>query len=187
MLVIELRQNTLLGAHVWRVGATPDTEFAQVPVISPVSSAADISLWDALEVVRTLHQAGAAAPGATELLGLVQAAFTGGGTIAHQAGREAAAQVSGTGNVVLVVTLRTSGRTCQYEDQHAAQLYHISCSEEVSKRNNLIQRDSHFLFHYKPFRFSKVSIRLENSKIILLLFDIIFPINLRSVQALYYL
>ena len=87
-------------------------------------------LWDALQVVWTLDQAGAAAPGATELLLLVLAVFTGGGTIADQAGRKAAAQVSRTGNVSLVITGLRSGPPCQYEDQHTAQfylLYHIYC------------------------------------------------------------
>ena len=125
----ETEHVTLLGAHFWRVGATSTAMSAQVPVISPVSSAADILLWDALQVVRTLDQAGAAAPGATELLLLILAVFTGGGTIADQAGRKAAGQVSRTGNISIVITELRAGPPCQYEDQHTAQLYlyHIYC------------------------------------------------------------
>ena len=119
-------EHVILGAHFWRVGAATDTIFAEMPVVSPVSLAADILLWDTLQVVRALHQARAAAPGATEDLLLVLAVFTGGGTIADQAGRQAAAQLSArTGNISLVLTERRSHRPCQYEDQHTEELYHI--------------------------------------------------------------
>ena len=99
---------------------------AQVPVVSPVSLAAHILLWQTLEVVRALDKPRAAAPGSTEDLLLILAVFTGGETIADQARWEAAAQATArTGNISLVVTERRSSSPCQEEDHHTPELYHI--------------------------------------------------------------
>ena len=120
------RQNTLLGAHFWRVGPATDTLFALVPGVSPASLAADIQLWDTLEVVRALDQARAAGPGATEDLLLVLAVPTGGRTIADRAGGETAGlDTARTGNVSLVVTNLGAGRHQEEEEEHKADTYHI--------------------------------------------------------------